>query len=156
MIALWLILSYVLLSAGEYFPHRYLMHARTRFGRVFESHTLLHHGRFFGRDFEHCDDKAARYISIDTGVVYMVLASSPIWMTMLYFSRDCAVVFLICAALHGLTWTTVHREMHFPTGRLESSRLYRFWRSYHRRHHATVGCNYNVLLPLFDHLLRTT
>ncbi|HEX8851273.1 MAG TPA: hypothetical protein VF761_17235 [Gemmatimonadaceae bacterium] len=161
----WLLAAYVVTSAFEYFPHRWVMHSRqlarrvgsARLAEEFESHATLHHGRFFGpRSFTTCADPAARYVSIDTGALYMLGKTWWVWLPLAAVSLIGAGVLAAFFAAHGALWTAVHREMHYPSGRwFARSSAYRFWHRYHETHHDRHGTNFNVLCPGFDHLFGT-
>jgi len=161
----WVIAAYVLTSAIEYFPHRWVMHSRgvarllgsSRLAEEFEAHATLHHGRFFGpRTFASCSDPAARYVSIDTGALYMLGNTLWLWLPLAVFSALGATIVAAFLAGHGALWTAVHREMHYPSGRwFARTAAFRFWRAYHETHHERHGTNFNVLCPLFDQLLGT-
>jgi hypothetical protein len=161
----WVAVSYIVISALEYFPHRWVMHSRElarhlrapALAEEFEKHAALHHGRFFGpRSFASCGDPAARYVSIDTGVLYMVGKVWWLWLPLACVSQLGAAVLFLGLAAHGALWTVVHREMHFPTGhRIARTAAFQFWRRYHQAHHERIGTNYNALCPLFDQVFRT-
>lgn len=160
----WLIFSYISLSLIEYWAHRYPMHsaklARSRLGRLFfrdafESHAKLHHGRFY-RNFEGDPDPAAKFVSLELNPGYMLYLTSVIWIPLWFISTAGTITFMACVFLHGLLWTTIHREMHEPEGRWFSKLLlYRYWYAYHREHHEHPGWNFNVVCPLMDHVFGT-
>ena len=161
----WLLVSYVTTSAVEYFPHRYAMHSRSLarrlrspgLSRVFEAHATLHHGRFFAPGhFEHSQDPAARYVSMKLGAGYMLGLSWCLWLPLLYARPLGGVILAAFLAVDGALWSAVHEEMHLPAGGwLSRTALFRFWSRYHEQHHSRPGTNYNILCPLFDHLLGT-
>jgi hypothetical protein len=158
----WLIFSYVFMSLAEYALHRWPMHSKafaTRFRPAwpaFERHARLHHGRFY-REFAHDPDPVAKYVNIDLDPGFSLLASAPVWG--LLYVAGCttgAAVFAGFVVAHALVWSAVHREMHEPEGRwFSGTRLYRFWRSYHKTHHDHPSANFNVVLPGADHLFGT-
>jgi len=164
-LAAWILAGYVVTSALEYFPHRWVMHSPSfarrirspRLAEEFEAHSTLHHGRFFGpHSFDSCSDPAARYVSVDTGALYTLGKTWWIWLPLAAWSLTGGIVLASFLAAHGFLWTAAHREMHYPTGGWLSKRsLYRFWHRYHERHHEKPGTNFNVLLPLFDQLFGT-
>lgn len=161
VIFVWLALALLAMSFIEYIVHRWPMHNK-RFvdcfpvaADAFESHAVLHHGRFF-KDFENEPDRAARYVSLELSPGYMLLGLSPIWGGLCFLSLTGGVLFATVIAMHGIVWTAVHREMHEPKGRWFSRmRPYRFWRAYHKRHHEKPGTNFNALLPGLDWLFGT-
>jgi fatty acid hydroxylase family protein len=161
----WMAVAYVFTSALEYFPHRFVMHSRQLarllrmpgLGQEFEAHAGLHHGRFFRPgSFSSCRDPAARYVSIDTGVLYMLGVTWWMWLPLGLVSIVGAAVLVVFFAAHGALWTVVHREMHYPRNDwISRTAAYRFWHRYHEMHHERAGTNFNGLCPLFDQLLGT-
>lgn len=154
---LYIFISLVIMSALEYYTHRFTMHGR-RFVEVtgidggFETHAKLHHGRFY-RGFEGDADPAARHVAVDLYPSYVVVTLAPLWLLAMWASLWFGLTLVAVLALHAALWTQFHREMHEPAGRLVPRLLgtyYRFCYSYHRRHHERPCCNFNVLIPLFD------
>lgn len=156
---------YVLISALEYFPHRWVMHSQQLARRVqsprlaeeWERHGALHHGQYYppGR-FTGCLDRAARFVSIDTGPAFMLASTWWLWLPLAIWCPWLGVPLALALAAHGVVWSLVHREMHRPARRwVSQTLLFRFWCAYHEAHHERPGMNFNVLLPLFDHLLGT-
>jgi hypothetical protein len=157
LIPVWFALACVTMAVVEYAVHRGPMHARRSGNReAWESHAVLHHGRFFpAGKFEHPPDRAARYVSIDLQPGYTAVGLSPIWLA-LYFlvGPVCGLTFAFTFGMHGYVWTTIHREMHYPEGRWFSrTRYYRYLRDYHMRHHEQPGGNFAVIFPPFLDLL---
>lgn len=161
MFALYLLATLLFLSAMEYFFHRWPMHnapfvRRWGLGReAFESHAVLHHGRFY-KDFAGDRDPAARYVSLDLQPGYLLLGFAPLWGALCLLSLTFGLTLAAGLLVHGTVWTAVHREMHEPEGRWFSRTApYRLWRAYHKRHHENPGANFNVLLPFFDFVFGT-
>lgn len=162
---LWMAVAYVMASAIEYFPHRWVMHSRALAHRIgssllietFERHATLHHARYFGpRAFDECDDPAARYISMKFGVASTFVHLLWLGVPLAFVSLRGAIVIVAFLAAHSACWTAVHREMHFPKGRWFSrTTLYGFWREWHQAHHEQAGKNFNILCPLFDFIFGT-
>lgn len=157
MIALWILLALLALSSAEYVAHRFFMHQKGWNQFSYESHTMLHHHRFYTTSrFAKCRDLAAKYVGIELHAGYMLLGSAVLWGPLLFVSLTGAVVFALAFTLHGFIWTNLHREMHEPAGRWFSTwRLYAFWRSYHKRHHEVPTGNFNVLVPFWDFVFGT-
>lgn len=168
-ILLWLALSYVIASAFEYVLHRWPMHNKALvrlvplFKRTFTSHAVLHHGRFYSgsKGFENNPDPVAIHVGVDLGPESNLMFSAPVWASLLIFwSIPAALTFMACAALHGIIWTMIHREMHKPerawfTWLWPFSKAYAFWRGYHKAHHDHPNRNFNVVCPLFDFIFGT-
>ncbi len=156
-----LLFSLLFLSAMEYVFHRWPMHnapfvRRTGLGKgSFENHAVLHHGRFY-KQFVNDPDPAAKHVGVSLEPGFLLLGLSPVWVTLYLISPTLGLTLAAALVLHGTVWTAVHAEMHDPKGRWWSrTPLYRFWRSYHKRHHENPGSNFNVLVPLFDFVFGT-
>lgn len=154
--------AYAFMSVVEYFLHRYPMHSRAfarRFpllGKELERHALLHHARYYNERFTHCEDPAAKYISVDLNPFYMVLGLAPVWIPLCLWNMTVGLTFAAFFALHGLVWTTIHREMHEPVGTwFSKTKLFRYYREYHRIHHDHPCYNFNVVCPGMDYLMYT-
>jgi sterol desaturase/sphingolipid hydroxylase (fatty acid hydroxylase superfamily) len=151
----YLVLSVVLMSAFEYSYHRWVMHKRRGVGRAFERHAVLHHHRYV-QEFVGTSDPAAKHVGIDSDVPGSLVGLSPLWILMGWWDWRLATVFLGVVIFHGLVWTVLHREMHFPA-RQWVRRLpgYRYLNDYHQRHHEHPSCNFNAVFPMFDWVFGT-
>jgi hypothetical protein len=159
----WVLFAYVVGSLLEYVLHRWPMHS-ARFARRFpwledehKRHAVLHHAVFYpGKRFRFCPDPAGRFISTDLSPFFNLILLSPLWAPLYFISHLGCAVFVVCAALHGVVWTLIHREMHEPRQRwFARTRLYKFWHDYHETHHKRQTYNFNVVLPGADHVFGT-
>ena len=168
-IAAGLALVYVFGSLFEWGVHRYVMHTDlfVRFfpsaqkrsdDRIFHKHAVLHHGTYY-QAFDHEDDPIGREISIvfTLGDTLRVLgALLPVLFLIARVSSVIAIIFPLTAIVHNRLWNLMHREMHQPRHPWWSrTAVYRFLARHHFLHHAHTGTNFNVVLPLADHLLGT-
>lgn len=148
----WFLFCYVLMSFAEYIAHRYTMHRRFWFMSVaFERHAIIHHGHFY-KNFENDPDPVAKHVNVDMSPADNLLMGLPIWLPLAYFSIVGGVMLVAFIFLHAVLWTSIHREMHDPTGKwFAKYRLYKFYREWHKIHHDHQGSNFNVVfLPLAD------
>lgn len=160
---IWIIFAYIVVSATEHFAHRFVMHnsrLALRWARAyheFESHAVLHHGRYYGRGhFTESTDPASRHISIELPVPFMLVMTSWMWGPLMAFSFRGGLTLCIAFVLHGIIWTNIHREMHEPKKPWwAKTSLFRYLRTYHYAHHEDTKTNYNVVCPLFDDLMGT-
>lgn len=161
-------LVYLFGSLFEWCVHRYVMHtdffarlfpsARRTEERIFHKHAVLHHGTYY-HAFDREDDPIGREISIvftldDT--VRVLAGFLPVAFVIALASPVIAIIFILTPIVHNQLWNLMHREMHQPKHpRWTRSFVYRFLARHHFLHHAQEGTNYNVVLPLADHLLGT-
>ena len=138
----------------EYIAHRWFMHADGHlphpiYYRRWESH-MLHHG--FGWQW-----KKAVHHYVDDGVspAWNVVGSAPVWLLLgIYVSWSFAAAFVLVAFLHGVCWTAVHHEFHWPRDQWWSRNyLFGFMRRNHELHHQYPESNYAALFPPFMDLL---
>ncbi len=159
----WLVFALLLMSLIEYAAHRWPMHSRPfvrRFPflwRTFEAHAVLHHGRFYRKDFSYDADPAANHINIDLSIGFNVLGLAIVWVPLLLVSPLGGLTLAAVAGLHALVWSVVHREMHDAKGRWYASNAYfRYLAAYHHTHHLNPGTNFHAVLPpLWDVVFRT-
>ncbi len=152
----------MLMSAVEYALHRWPMHSArlSKFvpalRRTFEQHAVLHHGRYYRQSFSSDPDPAARHLNIDLHPGFSLFGLSPVWVPLFLVHPAAGLAMAAVITLHAWTWTAIHREMHDPAGRwFANTRVYRYLRDYHERHHAHPGSNFNVVLPGVDWLFGT-
>ncbi len=150
------------MSFLEYVIHRWPMHnaklARRLgfFRRGFEQHAVLHHGRYYRESFSSDRDPAAKHLNIDLKPGYVLFGLSPIWGLMFLAHPAAGLAMATILVLHAVAWTSLHREMHDPRGRWFSrTRVFKYLRDYHERHHDHPGSNFNAVLPGMDWLFGT-
>jgi hypothetical protein len=159
----WLCVAYILISFGEYIPHRWAMHAKFFCNllpiravlNVYERHAIFHHGRFY-KNFEHDADPIAKHVNIEMEPFMHLCLSAPVWIPLFWIAPIGAVVLPLCIFIHGFLWSAIHFEMHEPSGSWwTKNAVFRFWRNYHYVHHKHVNTNFNVICPLADFLFCT-
>ncbi|HSE35483.1 MAG TPA: hypothetical protein VLB83_05175 [Candidatus Paceibacterota bacterium] len=168
-IAIGLALVYVFGSLFEWGVHRYIMHTdffahvfpsvrKHADDRIFHKHAVLHHGTYY-HAFDREDDPIGREISIvftidDTARV--LAGFVPVAFVIALVSPVIAIIFVLTPIVHNQLWNLMHREMHQPRHPWWSRMaVFCFLARHHFLHHTHNGTNYNVVLPLADHLLGT-
>lgn len=158
-------------SFAEWALHRYVMHKPVKimgfvFDYPFETHACVHHNRFKADESyeigNHEED--VRRMNSQTipmawwnGPVIIAIATSPFFLTWLIgFSWIPIIAVGLSITLYYATYEYTHWCMHDPKNRwFESSKLYKWINKHHRLHHAYMGKNFNVVLPLADLCLGT-
>src|ERR1700724_3377621 len=120
-IGLWVVGCVAAMAFFEYIVHRWLMHGtilgkRVKFFHLtWEAHVVLHHGRYFPTTFfDHNNDLAAQHIDIELHPGKTLVEFSPVWGILLFFYPTGGAILVAVIAVHGVVWTTLHREMHCP------------------------------------------
>ena len=150
----WFAIWLLAMSFIEHFTHRNFMHRKSPidrwFPRVFESHALNHHHRFYKR-FNHEPDEVGR----KENITLEFLPSAPLALLLAgiaaCFSWRGGLMLVAAVLAHHLTWNLIHQEMHDPKLRFFAKwPIYKLVARYHWMHHKHPGHNFNVVLPLAD------
>lgn len=164
---LWGGFSYVVISLFEYVSHRYPMHRSSWLSRKFKffqkhlrEHRDYHHGECFsGRKFTQGPEDQCLVINIDINPFVGLFASSIVWIPLLLLSLHGAIVFVVVALIHNLSWGFIHKQMHTPVDRrakwFRNSRLCLWLARYHCVHHIYPGANFSVMFVLPDFIFGT-
>jgi hypothetical protein len=152
-------LWYVFYSLLEYAGHRWLLH-KMRVANSFESewlrlmcrnHMKLHHGRDYEHGEHHQDDNPLQLAIV--GFIPSLLSAYLVYK----IDPFAAKLFVSYGAVYAVLFYVVHLEMHLRRGWFFSrTLLFRKLDERHRNHHAEPNSNFNVVLPLFDWVFRTT
>ncbi|MEQ1504953.1 MAG: sterol desaturase family protein [Myxococcota bacterium] len=160
----WLVVpvTYILANAAEWRIHRDLLHRRVRgFEWLYERHTLMHHRVFVAWDL---DVRSAREWGLvlmpPLAVVLLCLATVPVALGIAALGQpDAARLFAITGVGYVVSYEWLHLAYHQPpstaVGRLS---VVRWLRRHHQVHHhpAQMGTrNFNVTVPLWDHVRST-
>ena len=155
----WFVLWFFAMSFFEHLAHRHFMHRKSIvdrwFPRVFESHAVNHHRRYF-KIFNFEPDENGRVENIRLSL----LPSMPLALIfsgfVFWFSWKASATFLLAILVHHLIWNAIHTEMHNPRQRFFANwGVYKFLARYHLMHHRYPGKNYNVVVPLADFVFGT-
>lgn len=154
-------------SVFEWIYHRYWLHRPWLPPQMFTAHTLVHHQLCKHDDTYHVHDEEqeeALTFQWWGGPVLVAINLLP-WLALWPVLAPLAGGALYAAMLgavggtifvYYLAYEGFHYLMHKPSiGWIERSRLFRAMDRHHRLHHAHMGTNFNVVLPLADLLFGT-
>lgn len=159
-VALWLVISLIAISFGEYVFHRWLMHRKPDernelLWPVWHRHAVQHHGWYY-KNFDYEPDSIGRFVNIKLNWYQTALYGVPAAILAGLFSWVGAVVIGVLVVLHHVAWDDLHSEMHIPSNRwFAEMRVYKFLRTWHEKHHQNPKKNFNVVVPLADFIFRT-
>jgi len=149
-------------NAVEWHAHRGLLHRRTRPLEVlYVRHTPQHHAIYVSDDMNIRDWRELRLVLLPAyGVAGLVAATSPITAALwLAGQPNLAALWVSSVVLYVLTYEWFHLAYHMPAdGFVGRLRLTRWLRRHHQRHHhppLMQRWNFNVTLPLWDHVRGT-
>ena len=162
-VILWICGSYVVISFGEHFIHKFFMHRKELPSRlmpkhmwIYESHAILHHGKYY-KVFNHEPDENGKFFNLHLEILLNLIVFAPIWLGLMMVSRTGGSILLAMIILHHLCWNLIHEEMHVPSKTwLSSFWPYKFLARYHYLHHKYPGRNFNIVCPLADYIVRST
>lgn len=161
----WLVVPAVLVLANffEWRVHSHVLHRRRwPFQVIYDKHTPMHHMIYIEEDMALRSTKEFRLVLIPAaGVLGIVLAAAPLAIGIAHlWSASAGWLFLLTASLYMVTYEVLHLCYHAPSdsfiGRLAFIKI---MRAHHAKHHDPrfmQKWNFNVTVPLFDWLMRTT
>ncbi len=154
-------------SFFEWVYHRYWLHRPWLPPQMFTAHTLVHHQLCKHDDTFHVHDEEqeeALTFQWWGGPALVTLNALP-WAGAWFLLRDVlsfqqgagfVIGFYASMFSYYLAYEGFHYLMHKPSiGWIERSAPFRFIENHHRIHHAHMGRNFNVVLPLADLCLGT-
>ena len=150
-------------SFFEWMLHRYILHSPTLLKYPFRAHQLEHHGIFradatyFLSEKLHVEEdkkhltfawwNAPALIALHAPLLGGVYLLAGIW--------ACAGTLLAMISYYAM-YEYLHYCMHVPKNRwIERTRFFEGIQAHHRYHHVYYMRNLNVVLPLWDFILRT-
>lgn len=161
----WLVVPLVLVVSNwfEWRVHKHVLHRRrwpVQF--IYDRHTPMHHMVFVEGDMALRSPREMRLVLMPAfGIALIVVLTAPFagavaWL----WSANAGWLFLVTASLYMVSYELFHLAYHLPENSLIGRiALVRVLRRHHARHHEPrlmQRYNFNVTLPLFDWLLRTT
>jgi sterol desaturase/sphingolipid hydroxylase (fatty acid hydroxylase superfamily) len=154
---------FLISNAVEWFAHKLLLHRRTWPVEVlFDRHTPEHHVIYQYDSMAIRSVDEFRLVLIPAvGVLTVVIGATPIaYAAGHLLTPNCGWLSLATSAVYMTSYELSHLSYHLPEssfiGRLA---LVRVLREHHRRHHHASlmkRWNFNVTLPLFDWIFRTS
>ncbi len=169
--ACFFIIGIAYASFVEWALHKYVMHKPVKiigftFDYPFQAHACVHHNKFKAdQSYElqnhpkevRIPDKRTIPMAWWNGPVLVFIASSPFilfWLSGLTWIPFVGIG-LSVGVYYG-TYEYIHWCMHLPKNRwFERTAIYKWINEHHRLHHAHMGKNFNVVLPLADFSLGT-
>jgi hypothetical protein len=149
-------------NAIEWHAHRDLLHRRTRpLEQLYIRHTPQHHGVYVAEDMFIREWRELKLILLPAwGVLAIILASTPIAAALALFGQgNLAALWVASTVVYVLSYEWLHLAYHLPAdGAIGRLRVTRWLRRHHQRHHAPQlmqRWNFNVTVPLWDHVRGT-
>jgi sterol desaturase/sphingolipid hydroxylase (fatty acid hydroxylase superfamily) len=149
-------------NAVEWHAHRGLLHRRTRFLEVlYVRHTPQHHAVYVADDMAIKDARELKLILLPAyGILAILALTSPLTLAFVVLGQpNLAALWVASVVVYVLSYEWLHLLYHLPAdsaaGRLG---LVRRLRRHHQLHHAPQlmqRWNFNVTLPLWDHVRGT-
>jgi hypothetical protein len=161
----WLAVPATLLLANglEWRAHKSVLHRRLPFAPVlYDRHTPQHHVVYRHDDMAIRDRREFKLVLIPAfGVAAIVTITAPFALLAgLLLGRNVAWLLLATSAVYVALYEWSHLSYHLPpTSWVGRRKLVRVLREHHRRHHHPAlmqRWNFNVTVPLFDWLHRST
>jgi hypothetical protein len=153
----------VLANAAEWRIHRDLLHRKSKlFPWLYARHTLMHHHVFVEWDLTVLDQREWGLVLIPPLATVMLCAATvPLALLVALLGYgDVARLFLITSIAYVLSYEWLHLSYHLPPESLIGrSPLVRWLRRHHATHHHPSHMahhNFNVTVPLWDRIRRTT
>jgi hypothetical protein len=155
----------VFLVAGnviEWHAHRGLLHRRTRpLEQLYVRHTPQHHAVYVADDMFIREWREVKLILLPAwGVLAILAVSSPLAFAFVLVGQpNLAALWVASAVAYVLSYEWLHLAYHLPAnGAIGRLRVTRWLRRHHQRHHAPQlmqRWNFNVSVPLWDHVRGT-
>ena len=155
-------LFFVASNAIEWHAHRDLLHRRTwPLEQLYVRHTPQHHAVFVADDMFIREWREVKLVLLPAwGVLAIIVAGLPIafafWVLGL---PNVAALWVASVVGYVLMYEWLHLAYHLPAeGAIGRLRVTRWLRRHHQRHHAPQlmqRWNFNVTIPLWDHLRGT-
>jgi hypothetical protein len=146
----------------EWHAHRSLLHRRTRpLEALYVRHTPQHHGVYVAEDMFIREWRELKLILLPAwGVLAIVAVSSPLALAFALIGQpNVAALWIASTIVYVLSYEWLHLAYHLPAdGRIGRLRVTRWLRRHHQRHHSPQlmqRWNFNVTLPLWDHVRGT-
>lgn len=149
-------------NAVEWHAHRGLLHRRTRFLEVlYVRHTPQHHAVYVSGDMAiRCTRELKLILLPAYGVLAILAVTSPLTFALAWLGQpNLAALWVATVVAYVLSYEWLHLAYHLPeSSGLGGLRFVKALRAHHQQHHAPhlmSRWNFNVTLPLWDHLKGT-
>ncbi len=152
----------VFANAVEWHAHRGVLHRRVRFlEAMYVRHTPQHHAMYVADAMAIRSFREVKFILLPAYGVFLILAlTAPVPLALAWLGEpNLAALWIASAVGYVLAYEWLHLAYHLPeTSRVGRLPLIRRLRRHHQLHHAPQlmqRWNFNVTLPLWDHLRGT-
>jgi hypothetical protein len=149
-------------NAVEWHAHKGLLHRRTwPLQELFVRHTPQHHAIYVAEDMYIRDWRELKLVLLPAyGVLAIVLVTSPITAALALAGQpNLAALWVASVVGYILLYEWLHLAYHLPAdGPIGGLRVTRWLRGHHQRHHSPhlmQRWNFNVTIPLWDHVRGT-
>ncbi|ABS26849.1 hypothetical protein [Anaeromyxobacter sp. Fw109-5] len=149
-------------NAVEWHVHRGLLHRRVRWLGVFYTrHTPQHHMVFAADDMALRNPRELKLVLLPAYAIFgIVVLTSPVTLALAWLGQpNLAALWVATVVLYVLSYEWLHLAYHLPEHSLVGrSRAIGFLRRHHQLHHVTHlmhRWNFNVTVPLWDHVRGT-
>lgn len=152
----------VFANAVEWHAHRGLLHRRVRFLEpLYLRHTPQHHALYVADAMAIRSLREAKFILLPAYGLFALLAvTAPVPLLLARLGQpNLAALWVACAVGYVLTYEWLHLAYHLPeTSAVGRLAVIRWLRRHHQLHHAPQlmqRWNFNVTVPLWDHVRGT-
>lgn len=149
-------------NAIEWHAHKGILHRRTRFlEQLYVRHTPQHHAVYVADDMFIREWRELKLVLLPAwGVLGIIVLSSPVAVLFAELHQtNLAALWVASVVLYVLSYEWLHLAYHLPAeGAVGRLRVTRWLRRHHQRHHSPQlmqRWNFNVTLPLWDHVRGT-
>ena len=146
-------------SFAEWAIHKRLMHQPILgIQHFYFGHAKVHHGVYKADDTYVVGDRPPRELTLAWWAMpFPIMLQIPLLAAIaLIISLPGMVGFAAALVLYQFSYEYLHYCMHVPRNRwFERTRAFVWLNDHHFEHHRKHGNNLNIVLPIFDYLLRT-
>jgi hypothetical protein len=149
-------------NAVEWHAHRGMLHRRIRGLEVFYvRHTPQHHAVYVANDMALRDPRELKLILLPAyGILAILAVTSPLTFLLVHVGQpNLAALWVASVVVYVLSYEWLHLAYHLPAesgiGRLRPVRHLRRHHQLHHAPHLMQRWNFNVTLPLWDHVRGT-
>jgi hypothetical protein len=153
---------FVVSNVIEWHAHRDLLHRRTvPLQILYQRHTPQHHAIFVAEDMFIRDWRELKFVLLPAWSVLIlpVVASPPAILFWMAGAPNVAALWIASTVAYVLLYEWFHLAYHLPAeGRIGRLRVTGWLRRHHQRHHTPhlmQRWNFNVTIPLWDHVRGT-
>lgn len=146
----------------EWHAHKDLLHQRRwPLQELYYRHTPQHHAMYIAEDMYIRDFRELKFVLLPAyGVLALAGVTSPVTAALWFAGqRNLAALWAASAIFYLLTYEWFHLAYHLPAdGAVGRWRVTKMLRRHHQRHHSPKlmqSWNFNVTIPLWDHVRGT-